>query len=383
MKSTNFTRRTLVLATLATMAVGSTAFAEDLLVKIGFAGPLTGASGHQGVDQERGVRIALEEANAKQLKINGNTVKFQIQSEDDQGDPKVATGVAQRLVDSKVAAVIGHYGSGASIPASRIYGDAGIPQISASSSNPVLTSQGIKSVFRVIISDDQMGQYAGSYVVKSLKAKRIVLIDNRTAYGQGAADEIGKAIKKEGGNIVMREFTSDKVVDFTSLLTAVKAANADAIIFVGEDFQAAPMAKQIKALGLKAAFMPIGGLTNDTFIKMAGESGEGTLSWDYGLPIENMPKGKEFDQKMKSKFGTGVIQFAPLAYDATWAVINAMVKANSADPKKYLAAMKTNKFQGLSGPIEFTAKGDLKQAAATLYTLKGGQWKVLEVKYGQ
>lgn len=381
--TTNPARRALVLATLAAMTVGLNAYADDTVVKIGFAGPLTGPSAHQGADLEHAVTIALDEANAKKLKIGSNVVKFQLVSEDDQADPKVGTSVAQRLVDAKVAAVIGHFNSGTSLPASRIYGEAGIPQISPTASNPALTAQGIKSVFRIINSDAQMGAYAGNYIVKDLKAKRVAIIDDRTAYGQGAADEVAKAIKAAGGNIVSREFTNDKTVDFSSILTAAKAANVDLVFFAGQDVQAAPMVKQMRNLGMKAGFMNIGGITNDNFLGMAGNAAEGALAWEYGLPIERMPRGKDLEKKMKAKFGVGIISFAPFAYDATWAAVNAMVKANSTDPKQYLAALKGISFEGISGPISFTDGGDLKQAAATVFTVRGGKWVPLDVKRGQ
>ncbi len=372
----------IVVMMLAAGLIGQYANAEDLVVKIGFASPLTGPSAHQGKDVQRGVEVAIDEANAKKFKIGGKTAKFQLVAEDDQGDPRMGTMVAQRLVDNKVSVVIGHYNSGTSIPASRIYSDAHIPQISPSSTNPVLTNQGFSSVFRVVNDDSALGRYGGYYMVKQLKAKRIAVIDDRTAYGQGLADEVVKAIKAAGGNLVAREFTNDKAVDFNSILTTCKRAGADMVFFAGLDYQAATMVKQMKNLGIKASFMNIGNLPNDGFDKLAGQAGEGVYAWNYGLPLQNMPRGDAFNKTLTSKYGTGVVQFSPFSYDATWAAITAMVKANSADPEKYLPQLKAVSYDGITGKIAFEPNGDLKNAAATVFQLKGGKWNTLEVRRG-
>lgn len=372
----------IVVMMLAAGLIGQYAHAEDLTVKIGFASPLTGPSAHQGKDVQRGVEVAIDEANAKKFKIGGKTAKFELVAEDDQGDPRMGTMVAQRLVDNKVAVVIGHYNSGASIPASRIYADAHIPQISPSSTNPTLTNQGFSSVFRVVNDDSALGRYGGYYMVKQLKAKRIAVIDDRTAYGQGLADEVVKAVKAAGGNLVTREFTNDKAMDFNSILTACKRAGADMVFFAGLDYQAATMVKQMKNLGIKASFMNIGNLPNDGFDKLAGQAGEGVYAWNYGLPLQNMPRGDAFNKKLTSKYGTGVVQFSPFSYDATWAAITAMVKANSADPEKYLPQLKAVNYDGITGKISFEQNGDLKNAAATVFQLKNGKWNTLEVRRG-
>jgi len=359
---------------------GNAALAQAQVVKIGFAGPLTGPSAHQGLDVEHGVSIAIEEANQQQLKLGNDPVTFELVAEDDVADPRTGTAVAQRLVDSKVAVVIGHYNSGTSIPASKIYGDAGIPQISPSATNPALTRQGIPSVFRVVNDDATLGRYAGNYLVNKLEAKRIAIFDDRTAYGQGLADEVTKAVKAAGGNVVVREYTNDKSTDFNAILTTAKAQKADAVFFAALDYQAAPMAKQMKNLGLKARFMNIGNLPNDSFRQMAGSAAEGTYAWNYGTPLLDMPKGAAFEQKLKDKFGVGVVQSSPAAYDATWAAINAMVKAGSDDPKVYLPVLKSQSYEGVTGTIAFDDQGNLKNPAATVFQFADGGWKTLSVQ---
>lgn len=373
-------RTALATAVTLLMAMGTAHAAGSEIVRIGFAGPLTGPSAHQGQDVEHGIQIAVEEANQQQLKIGDKVARFKLVSEDDVADPRTGTAVAQRLVDAKVAVVIGHYNSGTSIPASKIYAAAGIPQISPSATNPTLTRQGIASVFRTVNDDATLGRYAGSYLVSQLKAQRIAIFDDRTAYGQGLADEVTKAVKAAGGNVVVREYTNDKSTDFNAILTTAKAQKADAVFFAALDYQAAPMAKQMKNLGLKARFMNIGNLPNDSFRQMAGSAAEGTYAWNYGTPLQDMPKGAAFEQKLKDKFGVGVVQSSPAAYDATWAAINAMVKAGSDDPKVYLPVLKNQRYEGVTGTIAFDDQGNLKNPAATVFQFADGGWKTLSVE---
>lgn len=373
-------RTALATAVTLLMAMGTAHAADSEIVRIGFAGPLTGPSAHQGQDVEHGIQIAVEEANQQQLKIGDKVARFKLVSEDDVADPRTGTAVAQRLVDAKVAVVIGHYNSGTSIPASKIYAAAGIPQISPSATNPTLTRQGIASVFRTVNDDATLGRYAGNYLVSQLKAQRIAIFDDRTAYGQGLADEVTKAVKAAGGNVVVREYTNDKSTDFNAILTTAKAQKADAVFFAALDYQAAPMAKQMKNLGLKARFMNIGNLPNDSFRQMAGSAAEGTYAWNYGTPLQDMPKGAAFEQKLKDKFGVGVVQSSPAAYDATWAAINAMVKAGSDDPKVYLPVLKNQSYEGVTGTIAFDDQGNLKNPAATVFQFADGGWKTLSVE---
>lgn len=380
MHKNNLIFTALAAAMAAVLSVGVASAADTEVVRIGFAGPLTGPSGHQGLDVEHGVSIAIEEANQQKLKIGDKVAEFKLVSEDDVADPRTGTAVAQRLVDAKVAVVIGHYNSGTSIPASKIYAAAGIPQISPSATNPALTQQGIKSVFRVVNDDATLGRYAGNYLVNKLGAQRIAIFDDRTAYGQGLADEVNKAVKAAGGNVVVREYTNDKATDFNAILTTAKAKQADAVFFAALDYQAAPMAKQMKNLGIKAKYMNIGNLPNDEFKKMAGSAAEGTYAWNYGTPLQDLPRGVAFEKKLKDKYGVGVVQSSPAAYDATWAAITAMVKAQSDDPAVYLPVLKDSSYDGVTGVIAFDDAGNLKNAAATIFQFEGGKWKTLSIE---
>jgi len=349
-------------------------------VKIGVVGPLTGPQAHLGKDIENGARLAIEELNAGKPTLGGQEVRFELMAEDDQADPRTATVVAQRLVDAGVQGVIGHLNSGASIPASKIYHDAGIPQVSPASTAVTYTHQGFKTAFRVMANDAQQGKALGQYALKL--GKKIALIDDRTAYGQGLADEVAKAVQAGGGEIVAREYTTDKSADFTAILTSLKAKRPDVVVFGGMDAQAAPMVRQMKTLGIKAAFLGGDGMQSAEFIKLAGNLAEGAIGSSPGLPLEKMPGGIEFSKKFEQKFGNIQI-YAPFAYDATRVLVNAMQKADSAEPAGYLPALAATEFDGVIGKIAFDPRGDLRDGPVTLYQVKGGKWVALETLGGQ
>lgn len=374
------TRLASYLVLVSGLAFNAAAHAAD--VTIGFAAPLTGGSAHYGVDLKRGVELALDDANAKNLKIGGKPVHFVIDAEDDQGDPRMGSQVAQKMVDANVAGVVGHFNSGTSIPASRIYNTAGIPMVSPTATNPTLTAQGFNNVFRVVNSDAQMGKLAGQSAVQSLKGKSIAVIDDRTAFGQGMADEFSKGVEAAGGKIVDREYTTDKAVDLKAQLTKIKSFNPDVVFWGGLDQQAGLLAKQMRQLGIRAVLLGGGSFENETFLKVAGPSAEGATSWDYGIPLSKMKTGREFDEKMKKKYNEGVVAYAPAAYDATWALINAMIKANSTDPKVYGPFVKSVSFEGISGSIAFLPNGDMKDPTATFYKVVDGKWVPQAVAVG-
>ena len=351
---------------------------EMQVVKIGAASPLTGAQAHIGIDIRNGVQLAIEDANKAGVTIGGKPVKLEMLAEDDEANPTKATTVAQKLVDAKVAAVVGHFNSGASIPASKIYADAGIPQISPSSTNPDYTLKGYKTTFRVVAHDGQQGPVLGRYALNNLKAKTIAVIDDSTAYGQGLADNFEATVKAGGAKLVAREHTTDKDTDFKAILTKIKGKNPDLIMFGGIDPQAGPMVKQMAELGIKAKFIGGDGMQTPNFIKLAGESSEGAMASIPGLPKETMPGGKEFLAKYKAKFNAEVELFAPMGYDAVMVFVDAMKRANSADPAKFLPEVGKTNYNGVIGPIAFDEKGDLKNGPITIYVVKGGKWEALE-----
>ena len=342
-----------------------------MVVKIGTAGPLTGGIAHLGKDNENGVRLAIDEANAKGLTLDGKKVKLELLSEDDQADPKVGTTVAQKLVDAKVVGVVGHLNSGVSIPASVIYNQAGIPMISGSSTNPQLTEQGFKNVFRVVGRDDQQGPAIANYLASEVKPKKVAVIDDSTAYGEGLADEVAKTLKAGGVKVLPREKGSDKTVDFKSILTKIKGEKPNAVFYGGMDATGGPLLKQARELGLKVVFAFGDGACTDKMKDLAGAAAEGMLCSQAGLPVQ--AANKKFLDAYKAKFNVDPILYAPFTYDATNLIIEAMKEANSSDPAKYLPDLAKISYQGASGKIEFDAKGDRKDAEMTIFTMKDGK----------
>jgi branched-chain amino acid transport system substrate-binding protein len=373
---------TLACAASALAALPASAAAEDIDVKVGFAAPLTGANAGYGKDLQNGVQLALDEANAKQIKIGGKTVKFVIQAEDDQADPRVGVQAAQKLVDGGVAVVVGHFNSGTTIPASQVYETAGIPVIDPAATNPTITQRGFANMFTVISSDAQNAGNAGTYAVKVSKAKKIAILDDRTAFGQGEADEFEKAVKAAGGSIVAHEFSDNQTVDFSAQLTALKASGADLIFFGGLDRQAAAVAKRMKQLGMTAQLVGGGGVMDADFLQLSGDAAEGAMAWEYGSPLEKMPQGKAFSDKFQKRFGVAILSYAPFGYDAAWAAVHAMQKANSIDPNVYRPVLKSISFPGITGTIAFDDKGALKNASSTMYQVKNGAWVPVVTKGG-
>jgi branched-chain amino acid transport system substrate-binding protein len=369
-----------LLASAALLAVSAQA---QTVVKIGHVGPISGAIAHLGKDNENGARLAIEDLNAKGISIGGAKVKFELVAEDDAADPKQGAAAAQKLVDGKVNGVIGHLNSGTSIPASKIYSDAGIPQISPSATNPKFTRQGYKTTFRVVADDVHLGGTLGRYAVKTMKGKNIAVIDDRTAYGQGVADEFEKAVKAAGGTIVGREFTNDKATDFMPILTTLKGKKPDVVFFGGMDAVAGPMLKQMKSLGVSAKFMGGDGICTGELSKLAGDAmADGQVVCAEAGGVEGAQKKAmdDFGVRYQKRFNEDVKLYAPYVYDAVNLMVDAMVKAKSSDPAKYLPVLaKTTGYKGVTGTISFDDKGDVKNGALTLYTYKGGKRDMLSV----
>ncbi|MHA6880047.1 branched-chain amino acid ABC transporter substrate-binding protein [Ralstonia pseudosolanacearum] len=350
------------------------AYAADA-VKIGVVGPLTGALAPQGKDVESGAKLAVEQVNAAGIKIKGVPLRLALVSEDDQADPKTAVTVGQKLADEGVVGVVGHLTSGTSIPASKVYADAGIPQISPSATNPMLTRQGFPTAFRVIGDDAYVGRVVAQYMGGAAGFKKVAVIDDRSAYGQGLADIVVEELKKSGVTVVGREYVTPNTLDFKGVLTSIKGKAPQAIFYGGVDAQAGSLRKQMSELSMS---IPLFGSAIETskFVELAGKAAEGTISAESGQPLDSMPGGKTFVEQFK-KFGP-VVLYAPYGYDAVWAMARAMELAGSTSPKDYLPAMKKVSFQGVTGPIAFDDKGDLRTTNVTLYQVKGGKFAPLQ-----
>jgi len=359
------------------------AFAQNAVVTIAHVGPTSGAIAHLGKDNENGAKLAVEELNAAGVTIGGKKVTLRLMTEDDAADPKQGTAVAQKLADAKVSGVIGHLNSGTTIPASSIYSDAGIPQVSPSATNPKYTRQGFKTAFRLVADDAQLGGTLGRYAVKELKGKSIAVIDDRTAYGQGVAQEFSKAVEAAGGTVVAKEFTTDKATDFSAILTTIKGKKADVVFFGGMDAVAGPMLRQMKSLGINAKFMGGDGICSTELVKLGGDAiADNQVYCAEAGGVEGQQKvGMDaFKAKFKAKFGTEVQVYAPYVYDGVNLMVAAMVKAGSSDPAKYLPVLAATKdYKGVTGNISFDNKGDILNGALTLKTVKGGKLSEIAV----
>ncbi len=371
-----------LVAAIAASSFASVTLAQQEVVRIGHVGPTSGGIAHLGKDNENGARLAIEDLNAKGIKINGRAIRFELLAEDDAADPKQGTAAAQKLVDSKVNGVIGHLNSGTTIPASKIYNDAGIPQISPSATNPRYTRQGFNTAFRVVADDVHLGGTLGRYAVNTLKGQAIAVIDDRTAYGQGVADEFDKAARAAGGKMVGREFTTDKSTDFMAILTSIKAKNPDIVFFGGMDAVAGPMLRQMKSLGINAKFMGGDGICSGELAKLAGDAladNQVYCAEAGGVEGEQKAGMDGFKSRYKQRFNSDVQIYAPYVYDAVMIMADAMVRANSTRSSAYLPELAKTNYKGVTGTIAFDNKGDIRNGALTLYTYRGGKQQALAV----
>ncbi|WP_420224009.1 ABC transporter substrate-binding protein [Pigmentiphaga litoralis] len=358
------------------------ALAQEVVVKLGHVAPTTGPIAHLGKDMENSARMAVEDLNAAGVTLGGKKVKFELLAEDDASDPKQGTAAAQKLVDAKVNGVIGHLNTGTSIPASKIYYDAGIVQISPASTGTAYTKQGFDTTFRVVANDGQLGGTLGRYAVKELKAKNFAVVDDRTAYGQGVAEEFAKSAAAAGGKVVSRQYTTDKATDFQAILTSMKANKPDVVFFGGMDAVAGPMLRQMKALGIEAHLMGGDGICTTSLSRLAGDAignGKVVCAEAGGVAGEQKTTMDAFRAKYKKRFNSDVQLYAPYVYDAMMVMVEAMKKANSSDPAKYGPELYKISYKGVTGPITFDKNGDIKNGALTLYTYKGADRSELAV----
>ena len=352
---------------------------SGVVIKIGNVAPLTGPDSYLGKDNENGARLAVEEINRQGLTINGKAITLELLGEDDAGDPKLGTQVAQKLVDSKVVAVVGHLNSGVTIPASKIYSEAGIVQISPSSTNPEYTKQGYKTAYRMVGTDAQQGPVLAKFALETLKGKSIAIVDDATQYGKGLADEFEKKIISSGSKIVIHEATNNKATDFKAILTNIKAKNPDIILFGGMAATGGPFAKQAKELGIKAKIIGGDGICSPTLYELAGDAVENIICSTVGIPKESLNNSDNFLKNYHERFKTEVQIYAPMAYDAVMIIVDAMKRSNSTNASDILKAIPTTNYAGLSGQITFDEKGDLKESYITLSQFKDKKILTLEV----
>ena len=367
----------LKLTALAAVAmVAGMASAQDAVVKIGHVAPMSGSQAHYGNDTENGARMAVEELNTQNIVIGGKKIKFELVAEDDAADPKQGTAAAQKLCDSKVAGVVGHLNSGTTIPASKIYNDCGVPMVTGAATNPTLTKPGYKTTFRIIANDNALGAGLAFYAADALKLKKVAIIDDRTAYGQGVAEVFKKTAMAKGMTVVDEQFTTDKATDFMAILTAVKSKNPDAIFFGGMDPQGGPMLRQMEQLGMSnVKFFGGDGICTAELAKLA--AGAKTIGnvvcAEGGASLAKMPGGEAWKKRYDAKYPNQFQVYSPYTYDATFLLVDAMKRADSTDPKVYTPELIKSNFKGVTTTIAFEPNGELKNPAITLYVYKDGK----------
>lgn len=360
----------------AIAAAAGVALAQDMVVKIGHVAPMSGGQAHYGKDNENGARMAIEELNAQKVVIGGKSIKFELAAEDDAADPKQGTAVAQKLCDAKVAGVVGHLNSGTTIPAAKIYNECGIPHITGAATNPNLTKPGYKTTYRIIANDNALGAGLAFYAADNLKLKRIAVIDDRTAYGQGVAEVFAKIAKTKGIEIVDQQFTTDKATDFMAILTAIKSKKPDGIFYGGMDAQAGAMLRQMDQLGLSnVKFFGGDGICTAEIIKIAAgaKSLDGVVCAEGGSSIAKMPGGTAWKAKYDAKYPNQFQIYSPYTYDATFVLVDAMKRAKSTDPKVYVPELLKTSYKGVTATIAFEANGEMKNPSMTLSTYKDGK----------
>ncbi len=344
-----------------------------MTVKIGFAAPLTGDNALYGEGMKRAVELAIKEANASSdSKAKGIT--FEIHAEDDAGDPKQAVNVANILVgDKDVVALVGHFNSGCSIPASPVYNEANLAMVTVSS-NPQLTAQGYKVVDRIVAKDDAQGGYAGKLATE-MGFDEVALIDDATPYGQGLATEFKKAYEAAGGKIVAEDRIQPKEVNFSALVTKLKKAAPKAVYYAGAHTEGALLSKQLKEAGLKVPVMGGDMLYTPEYIKIAGEdNAAGDIATALGLPLEQQPKGAEFKSTYETLYGSSPEAYDSYAYDAAVSIINAVFEVGN-DRAAVVDAIRAGTVDGVTGVISFDANGDNKQQIISAYKAEGSEWK--------
>ncbi|CAM8661761.1 LivK ABC-type branched-chain amino acid transport systems, periplasmic component [Comamonadaceae bacterium] len=355
------------------LTLAGNAFAQEQVIKIGQTGPLSGPNAFAGKDNENGTRLAVEELNAKKIKVAGKTLKFELVSEDDQCDPKSGVSVAQKMVDSGIKYVMGPYCSGVAIPTSRVYDDGSV-LVSTVGTNPKVTDGGYKNIFRIVAGDNQIGTGMATYAAKVLKAKTVAVIDDRTAFGQGLAAEFMKEAKNQGLTVVAQEYTTDKSTDFSAILTSIKAKKPEVIFYGGYAPQAAPMVRQMKQLAVTAKMLGGDTLCSPEMGKIGGEAiNDVVFCAQGGAMLDKSIDGPAFKAKYKKRFNQDADVYAASFYDQAMFVAQAMSKAGSIEPEKVSMEMRKSSYKGVAANYAYDDKGNMKQAPITVFTFKNTQ----------
>lgn len=348
--------------------------AEPTQVKIGFAAPLTGDNAVFGQGMQRAVELAFKEANASP-EVREAGLEFVIRAEDDQGDPKQAVNVANILAsDPTVLGVIGHFNSGCSIPAAPIYQQARMAMITVSS-NPALTAAGHTVVNRIVAKDDVQGAYAATLVLEELGFDRVVVIDDSTQYGVGLAAEFIRAFEAGGGTVILREQIQPKTMDFSALVTRIRGLSPEAVYYAGAHTEGGLISKQMSEAGITAPLVGGDMIYSAEYIAVAGAANaEGDVATSLGLPLEQQPRGKDFQAAYEAEFGRAPEAFDSYAYDQAWIFVEAVLEAGL-DREAIARAIREGSFDGVTGVTEFDENGDTTNQVISAYRVVNGEWQ--------
>jgi branched-chain amino acid transport system substrate-binding protein len=360
-----------IASTLFILMAGCTRQDENV-IRIGAAGPMTGDQSKMGVDLRNSVELAVAEWNEKGGVLGKKIVLL---SADDQADPKQAVSIANKLINQKAVALVGHWNSSCSIPASKYYQDANIVMVSPATTNPQLTLQGFKNVFRVCGTDDQQGKVAAEFVLKTIRPKKIAIIHDKTAYGQGLADYFKRALGDRVqvvyyGGIIQRD------PDYKAVLTTIKQSDPELYFFGGIYPEAGRLVRQAKEIGMNIPMITGDGVYDPTFINIAGTSAEGTYV-TFGTEPTGLPSAKSFMVKYKAKYGDPG-PYSIYAYDAANIILTAIAETRNTEGSKVAEYISKTVFHGAFGDISFDKNGDVTKAPYVIWQVKGG--KFVEMK---
>ncbi len=355
-------------AALAALGAARPAAAQSEIT-IASVGPITGQYATFGEQLKRGAEMAVADLNAKGG-VMGKKLKLLVG--DDACDPKQAYTVASQMATRRVALVAGHFCSGSSIPASDVYAEENILQISPASTNPQLTERGLANVFRTCGRDDQQGKVAGDFIADHFKGKNIAIIQDKTAYGKGLADETKKTLNARGIHEVMYEAYTAGEKDYTALVTKLKQARVDVVYLGGYHTEAGLIVRQMRDQGMDTVLAAGDALVTDEFWKIAGKAGEGTLmtfSPDPRKNAEAAPVVAEFRKQGYEPEG-----YTLYSYGAIQAWAQAVEKAGTTDTAKVAAALRQGQFDTVLGKIGFDAKGDVTAPGYVFYVWHDGKY---------
>lgn len=347
---------------------------ESNIVKIALVCPLTGDIAAMGQGMKRGAMLAIEDGN-KLESIIKKGLKLELVTLDDRADPKEAVNAANKIIsDRKIVGVVGHLNSGCSIPASKIYNRANLVMISPASTNPKLTLQGYKNVFRVCTTDDIQGRSAANFVFNELGFKRVSVIHDKTPYGQGLAEEFTKQFKSLGGTILSFDGINQGEKDFKSLLTRIRNLNPQAIYWGGVYSEGGLITRQAKEIGCRVPLVGADGIFSEEYIKIGGESVNGDYLTMIGLPPEKLHSAKEFILRYKRVYKRAPQPYDAYTYDSTRMIIEAIGKVGL-DKGKIIEYISKISYNGIMGKTSFDEKGDTLNRIISIYQIRDNKFE--------